>query len=416
MGVITHRVTSALLAAGLSTGASAAFVEDSSANLQMRNFYFDRDFHDGPGQSQAQEWAQGFILRMKSGYTDGPVGFGLDATGMAGYKLDSGPGRSGTGLLPRDPLTKEPVDEYSKFGLAAKARFSATELQSGTLQPMLPVILGVPSRLFPPLFRGTYLRSQEVEGLTLHAGHMDRIKLRDSTDYEPMRISSPNGRFKASAESNSFNFVGADYAFSENLTGTYYYAQLNDLYRQHYLALLHYQPLGPGKLKSDLRFFDSSEQGSARAGQVDNRTANAMFTYLWGAHSLGVAYMHLSGDTALPYLAGTDVNVNTEGALTSEFVNPHERTWQVRYDYDFAGLGIPGLRAMGRYIRGSDIDLPITNGSGKEREAGVELAYVIQSGTFKGLGMRVRQASYRNDFSRDFDETRVNLDYTLSLW
>lgn len=281
---------------------------------------------------------------------------------------------------------------------------------------MLPVILGVPSRLFPPLFRGTYLRSQEVKGLTLHAGHMDRIKLRDSTDYEPMRISSPNGRFKASAESNSFNFVGADYAFSENLTGTYYYAQLNDLYRQHYLALLHYQPLGPGKLKSDLRFFDSSEQGSARAGQVDNRTVNAMFTYLWGAHSLGLAYMHLSGDTALPYLAGTDVNVNTEGALTSEFVNPHERTWQVRYDYDFAGLGIPGLRAMGRYIRGSDIDLPITNGSGKEREAGVELAYVVQSGTFKGLGMRVRQASYRNDFSRDFDETRVNLDYTLSLW
>ncbi|WP_375737657.1 OprD family porin [Pseudomonas boanensis] len=407
------------LAAGvlLHAGSSLAdLIDDSSASLALRNYYYDRDFRSGPGQSQAQEWAQGFTFRLDSGFTEGPVGFGVNLLGMTGVKLDSSPDRTGTGLLPFDPATREPADEYSKLGAAAKLRIWASELHVGTLQPLLPVILAVPSRLFPPTFRGAYLRSNEIEGLTLHAGHMDRITQRNSTNQEPMRISSPNRRFDAGAESDSFSFAGADYRFNDNLNGSYYYAQLDDLYQQHYLGLVHYLPLGDGKLKSDLRFFDSREDGAAKAGPVDNRTYNAMFTYQLKAHSLGLGYMQLSGDTALPYLAGTDVNVNTEGALVSEFVNPGERVWQVRYDYDFAALGIPGLRGMWRYIKGDDIDLPGANASAKERERDIELAYVVQSGDLKGLGIRVRQGAYRNDFSRDVDETRITLDYTIKLW
>ena len=405
-----------LLTLSIAGGANADFFKDSHASLQMRNFYFDRDFASGPGQSQAQEWAQGFILRMNSGFTEGPVGFALDAQGMAGFKLDSGPGRSGTGLLPFDPANGEPANEYSELGLTAKARYSASELHIGTLQPLLPVILAVPSRLFPPTFRGAYLRSQEIENLTLHAGHIDRINLRNSTNTEGMRISSPNRRFNGAAESNAFNFGGADYRFSERLIGSYYHAQLDDLYQQHYLGLVHYLPLGEGTLKTDLRYFDSREDGAAKAGKVDNRTYNAMFTYQRQGHSLGLGYMQLTGATALPYLAGTDINVNTEGALTSEFVNPNERVWQVRYDYDFAALGVPGLRAMWRYIKGDHIELPGASRSAKERERGLELSYVVQSGSLRGLGLRVRQAANRNDFSRDIDETRVNIDYTLALW
>jgi len=68
--------------------ASAAFIEDSKAAVELRNFYMNRDFRSGDGQSKAEEWAQGFILKMESGYTEGPVGFGLDAIGLLGVKLD----------------------------------------------------------------------------------------------------------------------------------------------------------------------------------------------------------------------------------------------------------------------------------------------------------------------------------------
>ena len=83
--------------------AEGGFFEDSKATLSARNYYFSRDFSDIVGankQSKAEEWAQGFILDFKSGYTPGTVGFGVDALGLLGIKLDSSPDRANTGLLP----------------------------------------------------------------------------------------------------------------------------------------------------------------------------------------------------------------------------------------------------------------------------------------------------------------------------
>jgi hypothetical protein len=42
-------------------------------------------------------------------------------------------------------------------------------------------------------------------------------------------------------------------------------------------------------------------------------------------------------------------------------------------------------------------------------------------GSLKGISVRLRNSMYRNDFSsaatfRDDNETRINIDYTLSLW
>jgi len=90
-----HRSVCPLLASALALAvagpASAAFVEDSKASIDLRNFYMNRDFRSGDGQSKAEEWAQGFMLKMESGYTEGPLGFGLDAIGLLGVKLDSSP-------------------------------------------------------------------------------------------------------------------------------------------------------------------------------------------------------------------------------------------------------------------------------------------------------------------------------------
>jgi hypothetical protein len=78
-----------------------AFFEDSKATVELRNFYMNHDFRqDGASQSKRDEWAQGFLLNYQSGFTEGPIGFGVDALGLLGLKLDSGPDRQGTGLLP----------------------------------------------------------------------------------------------------------------------------------------------------------------------------------------------------------------------------------------------------------------------------------------------------------------------------
>ena len=399
------------------------FIEDSKATLTSRNYYFDRDYKGDSAQSATREWAQGFILRFTSGYTPGTVGFGLDAQGLLGLKLDSSPDRTGTGLLSYNPVTRQPNDSYSELGLTGKVKVSKTELQGGTLAPNLPILFASPARLLPQTFRGAQLKSQDIDNLTLNAGWLDRMNQRDSTNYQKITLASPNRRFNGAAESDSFSFAGGDYKWSDALTLKYYHAELADIYRQDFVGFIDNRPLGPGRVKTDVRYHINGEDGPAKAGKVDNRTFGVMSTYSLGAHSLGLGYMQLSGDTAMPYIAGSEPMVVSEGALSSEFLNPKERTWQVRYDYDFAALAVPGLKGMLRYLDASHIELPSALGGSdrNESEKDIELSYVVQSGTFKNVAFRLRHAWYRNDFApsasfRDDNELRVNIDYTLALW
>ncbi|OLS63595.1 Porin-like protein NicP precursor [Pseudomonas putida] len=403
-------------------GAAAGLIEDSSATLTARNFYLDRDYKGDTPYPAAREWAQGFILKANSGFTEGTVGFGLDLTGLLGLKLDSSPERTATQLLAYNSRTREARDEYSELGLTLKARVSKTRLSLGTQFPSLPVITASPARLLPQSFRGVSLVSDEWDDLTLHAGRMDRVNLRDSTDYEPIGLASPNGRFKAGATSEHFDFYGGEYRPTSGLTLRLLRAELDDIYTQDFFGVLHMAPLGTGRFRSDVRIFNSREDGRAKAGSIDNLNVGAMFTYLWGVHGLGVGYMRQFGDSAFPYIAGGEPSVLSDGTMSADFVNPRERTWAVRYDHDFAGIGLPGLTGMVRYLHGDSIDLPALGGSRlTESSKDFELAYVVQSGPAKGLVLRIREAFYRNQQGaassfRSDNETRINIDYTLKIW
>src|SRR6185437_15428737 len=54
------------------------FVEGSSLKINTRNYYMNRDRRD-IHTDDSKEWGQGFIGTFESGYTQGTVGFGLDA-------------------------------------------------------------------------------------------------------------------------------------------------------------------------------------------------------------------------------------------------------------------------------------------------------------------------------------------------
>ncbi|MGX1186422.1 hypothetical protein AB7M29_004101 [Pseudomonas sp. F-14 TE3623] len=133
--------------------------------------------------------------------------------------------------------------------------------------------------------------------------------------------------------------------------------------------MLHNLPLGDGVLTTDLRSFFSDEDGSVRAGKVDNRNLSALLGY-----RLSLGYMHASGDTAMPYVSGTQVMNLSEMAMSSDFLKAGERTWQAIYDYDFAASGVPGLKSRLRYLRGDHIELTVLDADDrKEREFQMEL-------------------------------------------
>lgn len=138
------------------------FIEDSSLDLLLRNYYFNRDGKSGSGDRV--DWTQGFLTTYESGFTQGTVGFGVDAFGYLGLKLDGTSDKSGTGNLPvmNDGT---PRDDYSRAGGAVKVRISKTMLKWGEMQPTAPVFAAGGSRLFPQTATGFQLQSSELEGL-----------------------------------------------------------------------------------------------------------------------------------------------------------------------------------------------------------------------------------------------------------
>ncbi|KFF49343.1 porin [Gammaproteobacteria bacterium MFB021] len=401
------------LTLALATPAQADFLADSTASLELKNYFITRDYLEGNrDDNKRDEWAQGFLFRADSGFTEGPIGFGVDTISMLGVKLDSSPSRAGTGLLKIDDDGRA-EDDYTKFGATAKIRAGDSVLRYGYLEPSLPSLRPNASRLFTQSFLGTQITSTDIEGLELTAGQLDRTRQRDETDYEPMALNRKSGAY-GRATSNRFQFIGGEYHLGKRARLGYHYAQLEDIYRQHYVGLSDGIDLGSGRLGADIRYFDASEQGAAEAGEVDNRAVSTRLRYRLGAHTLSGGYQSQFGDTPFTYLSGTNVYLFSQYQI-SNFTETGERVWHARYDYDFSDLGLPGLTFMLRYATGDQASVRGFDGEAREWERDVDIEYIVQEGMLEGLSLRWRNASRRANFTRDANENRILLGYTLKL-
>jgi len=428
---------------------AAGFIEDSKATLGLRNFYINTDYRDGTGPNKNEEWGQGFDLRFISGYTQGTVGFGVDAIGLLGVKLDSGGGTNGAsgnsygGTVFPSKSNGEAVDDFSSLGLTAKAKISQTELKLGTLQPKLPVIVTNDGRLLPQTWQGGQLTSNDVfKDLTLIGGQIEQVKGRNSSNNQQLSISGANGRSAAARDSNKFIYGGGDYKITKDLTAQYYYGNLEDFYKQHFLGLVHNWAIGPGILKSDLRYFNSSDDGANGSnplyyttgnykgaangkGKVDNNLYSGLFLYTVAGHTFGGGYQVSNGSSDFPWLNqgdGSSAYLTTDMQI-QKFARAGERTWQARYAYDFAKVGVPGLTAGVVYLKGSDIDTVANTASRtqfngqSEWERDITVAYVIPEGPLKNLGVAWKNAMWRTDIAgaRDQDENRLIVSYSIPL-
>lgn len=398
-----------LLAVGCTQASD--FVDDTKANLNLRNFYFNRNFTNPQlNQGKAEEWTQSFILDMKSGFTSGPVGLGVDVLGLYSVKLDGGKGTRGTQLLPVHDDGR-PADEFGRLGVAGKLRVSKTELKAGEWMPVLPILRSDDGRSLPQTFRGAQLTSQEIDNLTLYAGQFRANSPRNDASMEDMFMQGT-----PAASSDRFNFYGGEFTFNDKhtLVGLWG-SELKDIYQQRYVQISHSQPVGDWTLGANLGHFWGQEDGQARAGDLDNRTASALLSARYGGGTLYLGLQKVSGDNGWMRVNGTSGGTLANDSYNSSYDNAHEKSWQLRYDYNFAVMGVPGLTLMNRYISGSDVHFGTVT-DGKEWGRETELAYVIQSGPLKNLNIKWRNSTLRRDYSTtEFDENRLIINYPISL-
>lgn len=411
--LLARSLTAASLTLGIGLPAWAAdngFFEGAKTDLLLRNYYFNRDFRDpGATQSQVEEWAQGLILKFSSGYTPGVVGVGLDGIAMFGLKLDSRPGASGSDLLPVHDDGRA-ADNFGRAGAALKLRVSASELKIGELLPDVPVLRYDDGRLLPQTFRGAMLDSREIAGLGVQAGQYRAVSLRSSSDMQKLSAWAAPG-----VTSDRFNYAGVEYRFNQQRTlfGAWH-SQLQDIYRQSYFNLQHKQPLGEWMLAANLGFFIDGDDGRARIGEVHSRTAFALLSAATGGHTLYLGLQKVSGDSPWMSVYGSSGRTLGNDMFNGNFSNADERSWQARYDYNFAALGVPGLLAMVRYGHGENATTKAGTG-GTEWERDSEVSYTFQSGSLKNLSLRLNHATNRRSFNSDLDQTRVIVSYPLAL-
>lgn len=452
--------------AGSTQGQSNGFIEDSDLNLLSRNVAINRNFKnnnnaaanaaDGTNegfntnQGSINEWGQAEMLTFTSGFTQGTVGFGLDAFANGAARLTGGAGTGGTGgvggvnVFPGsehcDDVTGscQGVDSYGLAGGAVKLRVSETELKVGNLQPNSPVFGYSDLYLMPQHFTGGLLTSNEIEGLALQGGHFTSGHAENSTDKDGDLGTTYGGTAFKSA-----NFIGGDYTFSDTLSGGLHASKYEDVWQQYYASLNHSLALGEETaLNTSIAYYKTDDTGDAKAGQINTDAYSLALALSTGAHTFTLAHQQVNGSTPFDYLgvARDKATFNPAGSIwlanSSQFADfnaPGEKSIKLQYDLDASSFGVPGLSFMARYVRGTGADGTgaDANGAyafynsledGKEWERDVQVAYVVQDGPAKDLSFTLRQATYRGNSDMnstnsgaDNDEVRLITSYPLDI-
>ncbi|WP_406226649.1 OprD family porin [Pseudomonas siliginis] len=424
------RLTLLAMLCGLTgTAHASGFFDDAKSDVLLRNFYLSNDYRSPTpsGKNYKQEWAQGFIGNFSSGFTEGTVGFGIDAHAFAGLKLDGGKGHSGTGLLPVDSDGRS-ENNYSSAGGAFKLKVSRTTLAFGEMTVETPVFDTSDKRLQPEYATGFLLNSAKFDNVNLVAGHFTAFKNQDS--------SSGQGNFYgygANTEAGGISFVGADLFSSSPVGGALYASELSDTWHQYY-GNLHFKQSG---VLLDANLYHTRDTGRAVAGEIDNTAFSLSGKYSFGAHAVMLGWQRINGDTPFDFVGGDSIYL-ANSIKYADFNGANERSWQARYDLDLGAFGIPGLNFMTRYVSGSHIDgthaprggaynpfdadsgdyQPQQGSGGKHWERDIDLKYVVQSGTAKDLSVQLSHVTHRANEAQagdDIDRIYVVVQYPLGF-
>ncbi|MGC3818770.1 OprD family outer membrane porin [Acinetobacter sp. G11] len=421
----------AMLAATATLGTTASnadFVDDSNVQLKFKNFYLDREYnHDTAGVYNPGygNWTQAVTLDAKSGYHDIGAGIQVGADLLAQYAIGlKSRGNVNDIHMPYNENEKKTERDNAKLGATLKVKVSETELKVGDLQPMSPVVFFDPSRQLLTTYSGAWLESKELKNTKLTLAYIDGINARYDNQYQDLTLFPQNDFAKAKAANKSTDdgmyIVGVDHQFTPKLGGSYWYADVTNIYQQHYVAANYKTTLAEKtKLDTHVRYFDNSESGDKLYGKIDSQAVSAGAKVNHGMHTVQLGYQQMFGDfgdvALFPTLGGWVPQPFLDNWSVASFIRKDERSWSLGYTYNFAEAGVPGLTATVRHFRGDNIDLGAGKKEGKENENNVIVNYVVPEGKLKGLGFNYMFIDTNYNFGNDLQEHRVATTYTYKF-
>lgn len=393
------------------------FVEDAEGSVLFRTGYIHRDKKNGANDNSS--FAQSAIVKLESGFTQGVVGFGVNAVGDGSFKIGDN-NNSGNNMIPRDDQGN-PYDHWARGGASVKARISNTTVEYGTQVLDLPVLASNTGRMVPEYFEGVLAKSREIENLEVVAGKFTKNQMSEQISTDENNL-------------DSAIVWGAKYKFNDQINGSYYGIDSKDALERHYVNANFKQPLAnDASLTYDFSGYrtewdkgasaSSSTLGADSADRSNNIWAISG-SYNTGAHNVMLAYQQSTGNTGYAYGENADgfQSIYLPNSYLSDFNGRDEKSVQVQYSVDLGQYVTPGLNWTTAYVYGWDIDTA-TDNNAKENEIFNQVKYTVQSGFAKDASLRVRYSHYRADdaytndyYMPDTNEWRLFLDIPVKLF
>lgn len=405
------------------------FIDGQSLSGSTRNWYAreratraplfkyyksDGSRHDSHSRDN---WVQGTILNYSSGFTQGTVGFAVEAAGYNAIALEQG--RAAVAGPNNRTLTHsdgDPVGQWSKMGLAnVKARLSNTTLTVGRQSVDTPMIAYIGNRALPSSFQGAFLHSAEFENLSLDLGTFDRVSPRTEQSLSKFR-----SEYSATGvETDRASTAGINYQPLKSLTTSFYATKVEDFWNQYYVGASHV--LGDSavlSLSTGLNYYKTVDAGSKKMGEIDNDTYSVSFGLTHQAHTLSASWQHVNGNEYFDYLHETN-GIFLANSLLSDFNGPNEKSLQISYVLNMAQYGVPGLKFNlynargwgidGTHYKGTAYDVRGMDGE-THYEWGIGTSYAVQSGALKDTSIRATYTAHRASKAQadgSLDELRI---------
>ena len=374
--------------------AMSGFIAGGRLDFEFRNY---TDYLHSVGGVARHAWVEGAQLGWRSGFTQGFIGLGIDASLFGALKLDGGNGSGNMVHVARSGGGSNQLAWAYPGVYDVKARISETVLKYGLHAVSNPFLEPHDNRALPPTFLGMSFSSNEVRNLTLQAGSFTKVNARGRTSLS--RLSTSYGGVPL----DRVSYVGGTWTYSPNGSASLFADQADDVWRQYYVSVQqsagHIEAV---KLTGSANLYLTHDTGAARQGPIANRAYSFALSVQHGPHALLVGYQKIAGDQFFDYVNETagDYLINS---MDVDYNAPHEQSLQLRYTFDGRYANLPGFSTLlwaqqgwgadagssaARYGAGGPAygSIYLKNGQpvhGRHHEFGVTPTYVVQSSRFK---------------------------------
>jgi hypothetical protein len=369
------------------------FLRDSILSIEPRFYY--RHVDDGNGVHEA--FAGGGATIFESGWWRETIQLGIG--GYTTQPLATGHDPGGTGLL------RPNGDGLVVLGQAwVKLRLEPAMATLFRQEMELPFINGDDTRMIPNTFEAYRIDIKPSDIFRFGFAYVAREKSKASEEFRPMsEVAAVPGVERGTSVAG----------FLLSTTDTTYIGAVNELTWD----LLNITYVEAGKtwqlpddfqLRGELQFIDQRSVGEELLGNFSTQLYGASLTASYRSVVLSMSFTSTtaSGLKILRQFGGVPA---FNSLMISDFAGAGEDSFRIGVSYDFARIGLAGVKAFANYAHGE----LLTNQHEDEVDATAD--YRIDHGPLKNFWLRLRYAYNSPSNQPATKDFRVILNYTLTF-